>query len=205
MADIDYSLDRIGDRLSGTNLSEHERVLAMDDRVRAEWILQQVQDETTVVDIGCSDGWFAREWLRQGKTVFAVERHSAHKAHLQDLAGAWTFFGEAKDACIALGRSHGGVTVLGEVLEHLEIEAAESLLRFIPTDDLIVTVPNACAMSYTPHGRARHEWPDHKIHFEPAFLLAMLTRTGWNVTKLTAIVGTLTDSIWLGAVCRRSA
>lgn len=197
----DFSLDQIGRRLSSTDLSPDEQILAADDKVRADWLMNATLPYGTLVDVGASDGWFSKAWIARGQTVFAIERHPSHWA---SLTGLWAFHGEAVEAFKYLGatRLSLGATVCGEVLEHIDLDAGEAFLRRVPTNDLIVTVPNRHSASYEP-ARSRWHWPDHRRHFTALLLRQWLRDCGWTMHDIAPIVGTLDDSIWLGAVCRR--
>jgi hypothetical protein len=203
----DWSLDAIGKRLRGEGLSAEERVLAEDDKVRVAWVLDHSRPFWNVVDVGASDGSIAdamRELHNPG--LFLIERHPAHVAALST-RGMWMFYGEAIDGLKALPYMYERTACLcGELLEHLSQEDGAALLRAIGDSirDLIVTVPNRNAVSYEATGRSRWGWPDHVRWFNQSDLPLWLESCGWNVVTLEPIVGTLDDSIWLGAVCRRA-
>jgi hypothetical protein len=203
---IDWSHDRIGDRLAGVNLTDLERVLAADDKQRAWWVLDHASDFKTVIDIGASDGTFSKELASRGKRAFAIERHPAHQESLCKLGNVWVYFGEATDGLVALdGASNPETTValLCEVLEHLDVDHGERILRAIPCSHLIVTVPNRKSPTYDKAGRSRWSWPDHRRGFDRDSLTLALMVTGWKPMKVEPIVGMYNDSIWLGAVCIR--
>ena len=76
---VDYSLDRIGDRLDHP---EREPILAKDDAVRARWILDRVPPNARVCEVGASDGGITKRLLQRDAAVWAIERHAAHRAKL---------------------------------------------------------------------------------------------------------------------------
>lgn len=201
---VDYSLDRIGDRLSGRNLTPHERVLAKDDLVRVEWILDAIGAPKTVVDIGASDGSIAQRirWkVDPMPMVFAIEPHPAHKPK----PDMWWFTGDALYGLDDLMMIHIDVLLMAEVLEHLRPWKAQSILRHpISADRLVVTVPNRASKRYDRLKRSRWAWPDHRQNFYADDLQDFLTMCGWKVGRIEPIVGTLTDSVWLGAVASRT-
>jgi hypothetical protein len=208
----DYSLDQIGKRLSGKGLTPHEQVLAADDAVRVQWVLDQVRYRT-VVDIGASDGAFTRRlvrqgrrvYVRQGRRVYAIERHPAHRDALAT-SGAWLWLGEADAGLRALGPCGDRSDALCcEVLEHLSAAEGRRLVQAVRTRRLIVTVPNRHCRSFTAAKRDRADYPDHVRDFSATSLEAWLLTCGWQVQGgVQPIIGTLNDSVWLGAVCVRA-
>jgi 2-polyprenyl-3-methyl-5-hydroxy-6-metoxy-1,4-benzoquinol methylase len=199
---VDYSLDRIGVRLSGKGLTKHERVLAQDDRVRVRWILDHTTMTDAVVDIGASDGSISERLVKRGQRVFAIERHPAHREALSRLENCWIWRGDAIQALPLL--TGGGVALCGEVLEHLTPIEGRALLRAIKLQKLVVTVPNRASRSYDKSKRSRWNWPDHRRNFRLSSLHSCLADSGWIVERVEPIVGTINDSIWLGAVCWRA-
>lgn len=202
----DFSLDEIGRRLSGEGLSEQEQILAADDKVRFDWVLERAKRFHWAFDIGASDGSLIRA-LGGGNTYFAVERHPAHREALSQL-GCWTFFGDALDAVHALPSwqyPNGCVAVCAEMLEHCGEGYGLNLLQALrhAAPNLIVTVPNSMCASYMDSGRSRRDWPDHQQTFDAPKLRAQLERVHWIVDAIEPIVGTLTDSVWIGASCHR--
>jgi hypothetical protein len=209
----DYSLDEIGKRLSGEGLTPEEQILAADDRERVAWVMNRTRRTipNVIVDVGASDGALARLWLARGDQVLAIERHPAHVLSLA-LSGAVCYFGAAVDGLTAFGAC--GVycydVVIAEVLEHLNADDGAVILAAIPEHSdygwprLVVTVPNRQSASFDSSGRSRWIWPDHRRYFTATSLTDWLATCGWIVDgSVTPIVGTLEDSIWLGAVCRR--
>ena len=209
----DYSLDEIGKRLRGEGLTPHERILAVDDAARVQWVVGTVGELgwfDTIIDVGSSDGTIARRFLDMGRRVYLIEPHEAHREALARL-GCWTFFGTARQALYRMAWPSNGpddrtLAYCGEVLEHLsQDDGYEITMRLHArcASRLIVTVPNCHSATYDQQGRGRWDWPDHKRTFTAESLLAWLTKSFWNVERIDPIVGTLEDSIWLGAVCRR--
>jgi hypothetical protein len=210
----DFTLDRIGDRLSGTNLTDAEQVLAADDKVRVAWVIHKVTAcrPRTLVDVGASDGSIAQAIRDRvhggGLTVFAIEPHPAHREALA-ARPFFTFHGMAVPALCALmgvpgafSKSLYDVALVGEVLEHLDRDRGRQILAQLKcmVRELVVTVPNARCETYLAEGRARRDWPDHKRFFSDDDLAAALA--GWKDVTIEPIVGTRSDSIWLGATAR---
>jgi hypothetical protein len=208
----DYSLDQIGKRLRGENLTDEEKILAADDKVRVEWVRDQLKHADYIYDIGASDGSVT---ATLDATVFLLESHPAHRDALAR-SGRWCFLGDAEDGLKQLPIIDGGLekAYCGEVLEHLSPEKGAAILHAIPMHCqwLIVTVPHCPVVGdiYGPQGRSRWDWPDHVRRFWPDSLDKWLRSCGWEPYSLThdstvdPIVGTIEDSIWLGAVCRRA-
>jgi hypothetical protein len=208
----DYTHDRIGDRLTNRNLTEAERLLAQDDCVRFAWILGKALPlwPKQVIDIGASDGTISHEIqhrLGTDTAIFAIEPHQAHR---DALAGrrAWVYHGDGISGLWALGSIRGAIrrsfdlALCCEVLEHMDAVTGDELLRAIHFNarKVIVTVPNALCQSYLESGRARRDWPDHVRYFTPNALGDTLHK--FQDVVIEPIVGTLEDSIWLGATCR---
>ncbi len=198
----DFSLDQIGRRLSGVGLSAEEQVLALDDAVRVKWVRDRLLSGgyRAVIDVGASDGSVT---ANLDMLTFLIERHPAHRDALSKRE-CWTYFGDAGNALRELPPEVDirCVTLFGEILEHLdEPEGADLIAQ--AHGHLIITVPNANCESYKPQ-RQRAEWPDHRRQFTAESLSAWLDSCDWDVRMLHPIVGTLDDSIWLGAVCRRA-
>lgn len=205
----DYSLDQIGKRLGGEGLTEHERLLAEDDKVRVAWVMGKLEAERwspddfpchrDALDIGASDGWFTAQMVRWGWHVWAVERHPAHVASLTQIRPTpWLFLGDVEKCPFP----KVDVALCCEVLEHMDAARVKDLLYKIRARTLIVTVPNANCKSYLATGRARRDWPDHRLEFRADSLAERLACVSKDFS-IEPIVGTLDDSIWLGAVCRR--
>jgi hypothetical protein len=208
----DWSLDRIGDRLAGINLNPAEQLMAEDDRVRVAWVVRQVLERRprTLIDVGASDGTIAAmiKAAREHLTVFAIEPHQAHREVLASRP-FWTFHGPAVPALTALMnvpdallKTHYDVALVGEVLEHLDRDGGRQILAQLKcmVKQLVVTVPNARCETYMAQGRARRDWPDHQRFFDDDELARSLA--GWRDVTIEPIVGTRSDSIWLGATCR---
>lgn len=210
--DRDFSLDEIGKRLSGEGLTPEEQVLALDDVVRVQWVVNAVSRLAwydTIIDIGSSDGAVAAKFLALRRRVYLIEPHAAHRDALARM-GCWTFFGAARDALYRMAWPSNGpddrtLAYCGEVFEHLSEEDGYHIamrLHARCASRLIVTVPNRHSASYDASRRSRWDWPDHKRTFSADSLREWLTGMQWEVETLDPIVGTLEDSIWLGAVAR---
>lgn len=201
----DYSLDEIGRRLSGEGLSEQERVLAEDDKVRVQWVRDRINCNhyTNIIDVGASDGSVTDNLTG---TRFLIERHRAHVDALARESfenGCWLWLGGAHNALISLPTVPNSVTVCAEVLEHMDQLDGEDIIARAH-GDLLVTVPNLNSASFDATGRSRWDWPDHRRHFTADGLRNWLESCDWRVAVFAPIVGTLDDSIWLGALCRRA-
>jgi hypothetical protein len=222
---IDYSYDQIGKRLSGEGLTEHERILAEDDKVRVQWVLEHVKalddnechSPILVVDIGASDATIGRRIFdATGFRLAGIEPHPAHRDAMVRAAAdgvyAWVSFVPAEDALFGLPMSDidNQVAILaGEVFEHLDDAQLDNLMVSVNSHwMLVVTVPNRNSVSYDAQARSRWNWPDHKQHFTASGLGAFLKKHGWTRFNervgIQPIVGTLDDSVWLGAVCVRA-
>lgn len=209
----DWSLDTIGKRLSGEGLSEHEQLLAADDKVRVQWALGAVAGAgyTDILDIGASDGWLADWWARHGHRVFTIEQHEAHRERLSRLP-VFAFHGDAWLGVVRFPRIDPLTVFCGEILEHMtaheSVSLVTSIMDCVHPRTLIVTVPNADCASYMPTARARRDWPDHRQQFTAEALASLLSQCcgpdNNYAVRIYPIVGTLDDSIWLGAVCRRN-
>lgn len=199
----DWSYDQIGRRLSYSGPAKTlEAKLASDDARRVKWILEQVLNHSTVIDIGCSDGTIARRCWELGHQVLAIERHPRQWPNLR---GLWVYGGEAVSALLALPTILAPVTVLcTELFEHLtEAKGEKILLTIPPAATLIVTVPNRESKSSDRIGRGRWDWPDHQRHFTAETLRTWLQACGWRPKVVLPLCGSWHDSIWLGAVCHR--
>lgn len=198
----DFSLDRIGDRLSGKNLSGQELILAVDDKIRVKWIVDRVDEfPGPILDFGASDGAVSRAIVEAWNTrCWLIERHPNHAAALMEFAreyGAWV--ATSQSAMSLLPNDFFGVALVCEVLEHYDRDSGELLLKSLRRSarNLIVTVPNVYSATFDRAGRSRWNWPDHKHHYNAQTFADLL---GVSLDKIEPIVGTLEDSIWLGAV-----
>jgi hypothetical protein len=202
----DFSLDRIGDRLSGKNLTGQELILAEDDKVRVEWVMRQLDTEMggRLLDIGASDGSLSRlAYERHGLTPHAIEPHPQHREALHAIAEiGWVTFQRAPFCFDSTERTYR-FALLCEVMEHQDLESAQKYFlgwALALAETVVVTVPNRNAASFEASGRARWDWPDHKSHYTAEILELVAKAEGRRIDKLEPIVGTLEDSIWLGAV-----
>ena len=203
MTERDWSLDTIGRRLSGEGLSEQEKVLAADDKVRVDWILSQFHGRETVLDIGASDGAISRLlYSEHGARLLLVEKHPAHQGALVNLAHVSSGWYAPDDAMNVLQRwplnAKVDTALLCEVCEHMHGDRADVLFHIVRSvaRRVIVTVPNSNAQSYEANGRARFDFPDHKSFYDQTQF-----RDTFHCTPVP-IVGTLNDSIWLGGIWR---
>jgi hypothetical protein len=202
---MDYTLDRIGERLDHP---EREPELAADDLVRVTWILDHTPGIACLLDVGASDGAILRRWLERypESSAVAVEPHPAHRSALADLPRTVVVPFRATEGLSLWRANQFSVAWLTEVLEHQETMAAYRMLEALTRValHLIVTVPNRDCAS-TPEHRQRWQWPDHTQVFTARDLRAALESAGWTVTTLEPIVGeSVDDSIWLGAICQRA-
>ncbi len=190
---IDYSLDRIGERIDRPELSP---MLSSDDAVRVQWVLSAAPKSGRIVDIGASDGAISK---RLAVKPWVIERHPAHRDALAALSemGAWCSFGDAFDALPAFPDRFFDAALLCEVLEHHSDDDAHRLLyeakRVART--VIVTVPNCNCESYKRDRRQRYDYPDHRSFYDARSLREMC-----NTSMVVPLVGELHDSIWLGAI-----
>ena len=204
----DYSLDEIGKRLSGEGLTPQEQILAADDWRRVEWVRGAVAGagNTDIIDIGASDGTLAEWWARLGHRVFTIESHDAHRERLSTLP-VFSFHGDAWTGVTRFTRLRKATVFLGEILEHLDSSYSQQLVQavaqIIEPDTIVITVPNANCESYLASGRARRDWPDHQQQFQKHGLWTLFEGLDYSI-RVYPIVGTLDDSIWLGAVARRT-
>jgi len=204
---IDFTYDTIGKRLSGEGLTEHEALLAKDDQVRVQWVLDRLRPYRRVIDVGASDGAIAQLLHSRNHQVCAIEPHPRHYNAMQVLDGDGqidTFTISAQVAFKHLGPDDYDAMLIGEVLEHLSDEDGTDILvaarRLV--DTLVVTVPNAHCASFQPL-RQRDDWPDHRQHFSAQAVVQLLSSCGWRA-RVMPIVGDLGNSIWLGAVAWRA-
>lgn len=205
MSPVDYSLDRIGERLDNPDL---EPLLAADDVIRVQWIL--ARSGGRVCEVGASDGGITKRLIAKGCRLFAIERHPAHREKLSAL-GCWTYFGDANIALEQAWPIVFDTVLLCEVLEHAEVwddacRLARNALRVCRQGgQLLITVPNVESESYAEAERSRRSWPDHHLMFDDHDLRKLITQAdeSGRIVKvdIQPIVGTLHDSIWLGAVC----
>lgn len=205
---VDYSLDRIGERLDNP---EAEPMLSQDDYLRLKWIQEKWEDAYRLIDVGASDGGITERFVRRSTQheSIVIEPHAGQRDKL--LARLWPFrdrvvfcFSTLEHAIAKIDGQWADVVLVGEVIEHLEPHIADDFLREICACGLcrvVITVPNKNAKRYDLQGRSRWQWPDHKQHFTDVTLGLMLARHFTHV-DIEPIVGTLDESIWLGAVCR---
>lgn len=207
MTTPDYSLDRIGQRLSGEGLSEQEQILARDDKRRVAWILRQFDGDAhayqRVVDVGASDGAIAKlVEERITAPVWRIEKHDAHR-DMHEIwsshTGGFVSFGDAFMALPTVSDGFFDHALLCEVLEHLPSPEAKRLAALVrrKAKRVIVTVPNVNSPSFDNEGRSRWNWPDHRTTFH-AERLAYVLNT--SVIAEPIVGSSLTDSIWLGTV-----
>ena len=191
----DFSLDRIGERLDHP---DREPILSADDAVRVQWVIDQCGDWDSILDIGASDGAITKRLLEGHPTraVAVIERHPAHRESLLAL-NCWGYYGEALDGLVQLPDDTFEMALLCEVLEHQTTIMGAALLREAKrvAQRVIVTVPNRNAKTYDSEARARWDWPDHRAYFDAKDVAALGT-----TVLVEPIVGSLYDSIWLGAV-----
>ena len=202
MTEMDYTLDRIGERLDHP---EREPELAADDLVRVNWILDHTPAVPLLLDVGASDGAILKRWLARNpeSSAIAVEPHPAHRSALAELPRTVVVPFNFTASTEVWQIRHCQMAWVTEVLEHQDERTAANILDAIccMTKHLLVTVPNRDCASIPAH-RQRWQWPDHNQVFTARDLRAALESAGWTVTVLEPIVGeSLDDSIWLGAVC----
>jgi hypothetical protein len=134
-------------------------------------------------------------------------RPDRHPQHGTPPPGVWWWHGDALDGLAVLPDFpvyH--LALCGEIFEHMTPDDGKRILdRLVDfTDRIVVTVPNRNSVTFDVTGRHRWDWPDHVRYFTQSDFPLWLESNHWNVETLTPIVGTLDDSIWIGAVCRRA-
>ena len=196
---VDEKYDALGRRLRGVGLTPHEQILAADDHVRVNWILQQVRGAGSVLDVGAGDGSILRMVQTvTGATVFGIDRNR-NIPPPDDIP--WSI-GDALKVLPTLDPMD--VALCCEVLQWMEPAPGRRLLAAIRATTLIVTVPNRNCRSFRKLKRARLDGPAAVRDFSATSLTTWLNRSGWRVIRqVEPIVGTALDGIWLGAVCHR--
>lgn len=118
-----------------------------------------------VVDIGCGEGWFAREFAKLGVDVVALDE-SVNEEQVREPGGGTVFFKRAdleRPGWIEEARRGADLALCLEVAEHLRPEAAEDLVAGLCTLAPVVLF-SAAIPGQGGHGHVNEQWPDYWAH-----------------------------------------
>jgi len=132
-----------------------------------------------------------------GKTVFDIggTGYGAPNTYEQELAEAWSLcrrrvsvdYSETADISVDLNAiplpkidDRYDIATAFDVLEHLEHPV--DVLRWIPSDQLIVTLPNA--LSWIARRMEENNKSKHLFSFTPYTASILLGEGGWGITKI---------------------
>jgi len=157
-------------------------------RARARRLLRGLPAGARVLDVGCGDGRLLAAFARLGCEGVGTERQADHPRAGRSAGVAEILPGDLTEVDLPEGRFD--LCVYWHVLEHLHDPAASLLAArraLRPGGRLVISVPNLDSLQAR---WARGHWfhldlPRHLFHFSPASLAALLSRTGFRVTRLS--------------------
>lgn len=123
------------------------------------WLLEFIPAKT-VLDVGCGEGWFAREFAAHGCATWAID--STVQGISASYANLLVFEHRDLLTCETLYRGHVDLAVCLEVAEHLPESRAEWLI-----DQLCAIAPVVVFSAAIPgqggHGHLNEQWPSYWI------------------------------------------
>ncbi|MDH5184418.1 MAG: class I SAM-dependent methyltransferase, partial [Gammaproteobacteria bacterium] len=172
--------------------------LIQKERVINQLLQSANSDNTSMLDIGCGEGWTLNHFQQQGWQIKGVDfsQHGLHQ-HNQHLAGQIDTgdIYERLQYFIAEGQSYD-LVVLDNVLEHvLEPALLLGMIRQLvkPKGVLLIEVPND--FSRVQRYLQEHNYidrpfwvaiPDHISYFNRTALQALAEDHGWSMTRCLA-------------------
>lgn len=131
----------------------------------------------TVIDVGCGEGWFAREFAKQGCYVVGID-----PAVTPGERDGVLFFNDAD----ATSHEHADLAVCLEVAEHLPADESDELV-----DALAEVAPlilfSAAIPGQTGHGHINCQWPGYWVSKFMRHGLLVSEDLRWNIWHDTAI------------------
>jgi 2-polyprenyl-3-methyl-5-hydroxy-6-metoxy-1,4-benzoquinol methylase len=140
----------------------------------------------SVLDIGCGQGWFLKQFKNQGWETLGIEVSDIAAFHARDQLGLKIIVGE--NATSTVNSDQYDVIGLWHVLEHLENPAIQlkEIHRLLKSNGkVLIGVPN---FGSTEARLGKDGWfhldvPRHLYHFNERSLSSILKEQGFKITK----------------------
>jgi 2-polyprenyl-3-methyl-5-hydroxy-6-metoxy-1,4-benzoquinol methylase len=125
---------------------EKKGATAHDERRVREYVISNVQKEAnSILDVGCGNGWVAKEFLTKGKNVYSLDISITNPSKAIKLYPSKKHFGIAADSFhLPLNNASFDCVIASEIIEHVIDPAGfiKELFRALKKDGrLIITTP----------------------------------------------------------------
>lgn len=145
-----------------------------------------------VLDVGCASGDYLLALRREGWDVHGIEIDDGAAEYAREKLGLPVRTGRAEEALSGFPDDHFEAVTMWHVLEHLydPAQALREVHRILkPGGTLLLELPNLKSWSAYLFGRQWFplEIPRHLFHYTPESLTALLTKTGFQVRRLTSV------------------
>ena len=119
--DFNYIEHYQKDALEFDYFEEKKGATAHDERRVREYVISKVpKDAETILDVGCGNGWAAKEFLPKGKLVFSLDISAINPAKAKKLYPSENHFGIAADSFHLPFYNNSFDCVIGsEIIEHV--------------------------------------------------------------------------------------
>ena len=146
MSDFNYIDHYKKDAVEFDYFEERKGATAHDERRVREYIISKIpKNVNSILDVGCGNGWVAKEFLPKGKQVFSLDISVTNPAIAKKLYPSEKHFGIAADSFhLPFNDNSFDCVIASEIIEHVFDPAAfvKELFRVVKKGgSLIITTP----------------------------------------------------------------
>ena len=146
MDDFNYIEHYQKDAVEFDYFEEKKGATAHDERRVREYVISKVpRDANTILDVGCGNGWAAKEFLPKGKKVYSLDISLTNPSKAKELYPSSNHFGLAADSFhLPFTNSSFDCVIASEIIEHVADSKhfVKELFRAVKKGgSLIVTTP----------------------------------------------------------------
>lgn len=156
---------------------ERKGATAHDERRVREYIISKIpKDVNSILDVGCGNGWVAKEFLSKGKQVYSLDISVTNPAKVNKLYQSQKHFGIAADSFhLPFNDNSFDCVIASEIIEHVFDPAAfiKELFRVVKKGgSLVITTPYKEKLIYylcihcnqkTPANAHIHSFDENKL------------------------------------------
>jgi ubiquinone/menaquinone biosynthesis C-methylase UbiE len=144
--DFNYIEHYQKDALEFDYFEEKKGATAHDERRVREYVISKVpKDAETILDVGCGNGWAAKEFLPKGKKVYSLDISATNPAKAKKLYSSENHFGIAADSFhLPFDDASFDCVIASEIIEHVfdPVKFVKELFRVVKKGgSLIITTP----------------------------------------------------------------
>jgi ubiquinone/menaquinone biosynthesis C-methylase UbiE len=125
---------------------ERKGATAHDERRVREFVISKIpKNANSILDVGCGNGWVAKEFLPKGKQVYSLDISATNPSIVKKLYSSEKHFGVAADSFhLPFSSDSFDCVIASEIIEHVFDPAAfiKELFRVVKKrGSLIITTP----------------------------------------------------------------